>query len=135
MRRRQLDLRVLRHARRLAADFHVAQIEQPVANLMQDWITPFADNFGTQMVSGQLAQGFTVIQGTTGAPTSSVGHLPLGQRPFHPFDVHGANRVTYENQRTEVHAGERDFIGPITVDGSGRAIFLTMQLDGGRPST
>ena len=30
----------------------------------------------------------------------------------------------------EVHTGERDFIGPITVDGSGRAIFMQMHLDG-----
>ena len=29
-----------------------------------------------------------------------------------------------------MHTGERDFIGPITVDGSGRAIFLQMHLDG-----
>ena len=42
--------------------FASLQIEQPVANLMQNWIAPFADNFGQQMVSGQLAQGFTVIQ-------------------------------------------------------------------------
>jgi len=59
-----------------------------------------------------------------------VGHLPLGQRPFHPYDQHGASRITYENLRTEVHTGERDFIGPVTVDGSGRAIFLQMHLDG-----
>jgi hypothetical protein len=111
-------------------DFRVGQIEQPVANLMQNWIAPFADTFGQQMVSGQLGQGFTVIQETNGSVDFSIGHLPVGQRPFHPYDVHGANRVTYENLRTEVHTGERDFIGPITVDGSGRAIFLKMHLDG-----
>jgi hypothetical protein len=111
-------------------DFRVAVIEQPVANLMQNWITPFADSFGQQMVSGQLTQGFTVIQDSGGSVDFSVGHLPLGQRPFHPYDVHGGGRVTYENLRTEVHTGERDFIGPVTVDGSGRAIFLQMHLDG-----
>src|SRR5260370_26893455 len=31
-------------------DFRVTQIEQPVANLVQNWIAPFADNFGRQMV-------------------------------------------------------------------------------------
>jgi hypothetical protein len=113
-----------------APDFRVGQIEQPVANLMQNWISPFADTFGQQMVSGQLSQGFTVIQETNGSVDFSVGHLPVGQRPAHPYDVHGADRVTYENLRTEVHTGERDFIGPITVDGSGRAIFLKMHLDG-----
>jgi hypothetical protein len=111
-------------------DFRVLGIEQPVANLVQNWIAPFADNFGRQMVSGQLAQGFTVIEHTGGSTEFSVGHLPLGQHPAHPFDVHGSNRSTYENLRTEVHASERDFIGPIDVDGSGRAIFLQMHLEG-----
>ncbi len=113
-----------------APDFRVAVIEQPVANLMQNWISPFADSFGQQMVSGQLTQGFTVIQDTSGSADFSVGHLPLGQRPAHPYDVHGAGRVTYENLRTEVHTGERDFIGPISIDGPGRAIFMQMHLDG-----
>jgi hypothetical protein len=113
-----------------APDFRVAVIEQPVANLMQNWITPFADSFGTQMVSGQLTQGFTVIQENDGSIDFSVGHLQLGTRPFHPYDMHGQNRVTYENLRTEVHTGERDFIGPVTVDGSGRAIYVQAHLDG-----
>ena len=69
------------------------------------------------MVSGQLAQGFTVIQFDDGATDFDVGHLPLGQRPLHPFSVHGKDRVTVESLRTQVNAGERDFIGPIKVDG------------------
>jgi hypothetical protein len=111
-------------------DFRVAQIEQPVANLMQNWIAPFADNFGRQVVSGQLAQGFTVIVDANGTTEFSIGHLPLGQHPFHPFDVHGGGRITYESLRTQVHAGERDFIGPIAVEGDRRALFLQMHLEG-----
>lgn len=113
-----------------APDFRVGVIEQPVANLMQNWISPFADSFGQQMVSGQLSQGFTVVMDSGGSTDFSVGHLPLGQRPFHPYDQHGGSRATYENLRTEVHTGERDFIGPVKVDGSGRAVFLQMHLDG-----
>jgi hypothetical protein len=112
------------------ADFRVAQIEAPVANLMQTWISPFADTFGRQMVSGQLGQGFTVIQGTDGSTDFTTGHLPLGQSPSHPYAMHGNDRVTYEDLRTQVHSGERDFIGPITIDGSGRALFLRMRLEG-----
>jgi hypothetical protein len=110
-------------------DFRVLQIEQPGASLVQNWIAPFADNFGRQMVSGQLAQGFTVIEDPSGVDFS-VGHLPVGQRPFHPYQVHGANQVTYEDLRTEVHSNERDFIGPITVDGAHRAITIKMHLEG-----
>jgi hypothetical protein len=101
-------------------NFRVAQIEQPVANLVQNWIAPFAETFGQQMVSGQLTQGFTVIQEAGGSQDFTVGHLPLGQRPPHPYDMHGSSRVAYESLRTEVHYNERDFIGPITVDDTGR---------------
>jgi hypothetical protein len=113
-----------------APNFHVLQIEQPIANLMQNWVGPFADNFGKQMVSGQLAQGITVIQGNDGSIDFDVGHLRLGQRPMHPFAIHGKSRMTVESLRTQVYANERDFIGPIKVDDGGRAIYLTMQLDG-----
>jgi hypothetical protein len=111
-------------------DFRLAQIEQPGANLVQNWIAPYADNFGKQMVAGQLGQGFTVIQETGGSTDFTIGHLSLGQRPFHPYQAHGSSRVTYENMRTTVHSSERDFIGPVTVDGSGRALYLEMHLDG-----
>jgi hypothetical protein len=111
-------------------DFRILQIEQPVANLMQNWIAPFADNFGQQMLSGQLGQGFTVIQNDNGSTDFDVGHLPVGRHPPHPFDLHGDNRLTVESLRTQVYAGERDFIGPINVQDGGRALFLTMQLDG-----
>jgi hypothetical protein len=111
-------------------NFHVLQIEQPMANLMQNWIQPFADNFGNQMVTGQLAQGITVIQSDDGTTDFDVGHLPLGRRPNHPFNIHGKDRVTVESLRTQVYANERDFIGPIVVEGSGRAIYMMMQLDG-----
>ena len=110
--------------------FNVLQIEAPVANLMQSIVGPFANTFGTQMVSGQLGQGFTVIQGDDGSTDFAVGHLPLGQKPPHPFEAHGSNRVLVESLRTEVWPGERDFIGPIEVADGGRALYLLMQLDG-----
>jgi hypothetical protein len=111
-------------------DFHVMQIEMPGANLVQGWITPYADNFGKQMLSGELAQGFTVIQFNDGGTDFAVGHLPLGQRPLHPFSIHGKDRVTVESLRTQVMAGERDFIGPVEVKDGGRAVYVSMTLDG-----
>lgn len=111
-------------------DFELRVIEQPVANLIQGWIKPFADNFGRQMVAGKLAQGFTVIRGDDGSTDFDLGHLPLGTRPAHPFNFHGSNRMVLESDRTSIYANERDFIGPILVEDSNRAIYLTMQLDG-----
>ncbi len=110
--------------------FQLLQIEMPGASLVSGWVAPYANSYGTQMVSAQLAAGFTVIQGDDGSTDFDVGKLALGQRPKHPFDVHGASRVMVESERTQVYANERDFIGPIEVKDSGRALFLTMQLDG-----
>jgi hypothetical protein len=109
--------------------FQVIQMEQPMANLMQGWITPMANDFGRQMVSGQLAQGFTVIRGDNGSTDFDIGHLPLGQHPAHPFDLHGPGRIDVESLRSQVYANERDFIGPIDVQGAGRVLILTMQLE------
>jgi hypothetical protein len=113
-----------------APEFQLRTIEQPMANLVQGWIQPFADNFGRQMLSGKLAQGFTVIRGDDGSTDFDLGHLALGQRPLHPFNVHNTNRLEVESGRTNVYANERDFIGPIPIDDAGRAIYLTMQVDG-----
>ncbi len=133
MRRRQRDLRVLRPAHALARQGAVLPIELPGANLVQGWVTPYADNFGKQMVSGELGKGFTVIQGTDGSVDFDLGHLPLGQHPAHPLNLHGKNRVNVESLRTAVASSERDFIGPINVQDGGRALCVTMQL-AGQPS-
>jgi hypothetical protein len=111
-------------------DFRVVQIEQPVANLVQNWIQPFADNFGRQMLAGKLGEGFTVIHDTDANDDFDLGHLPLGKRPFHPFQTHGSDKIVYENLRTEVHQNQRDFIGPISIEDNGRALYLTARLDG-----
>ena len=97
-------------------NFELKQIEQPMANLVSGWIKPFADNFGVQMVSGKLAQGFTVIRNDDGSTDFDLGHLALGQRPAHPFNVHNSGRVEWESGRTSVYTYERDFIGPVSVD-------------------
>jgi hypothetical protein len=110
--------------------FDLRSIEQPVANLVQGWIKPFADSFGQQMVSGKLAQGFTVIEGDDGSVDFDLGHLPLSSRPVHPMQLHGSNRQLWESQRTEVHTGERDFVGPIVVADASRAVYLTLRVDG-----
>src|ERR1019366_950290 len=65
-----------------------------------------------------------------GSTDFSVGVIPVGQRPQHPIDVHGNDRVTWENARVDVHQNERDFVGPIEVTDSGRAIWVNGRVDG-----
>jgi hypothetical protein len=112
-----------------SSNFQSHVVEQPVASFLNS-ITQVGDNFGKQLVSGKLAEGFTVIVDPHQSADFAVGMIPLGQRPMHPFNVHGTDRITYENLRTEVHQGERDFIGPIEITEDHRALYLTATVDG-----
>jgi hypothetical protein len=110
--------------------FSIVAIEQPVASLVENWIAPLAETFGKQIVSGQLGQGFTVIEADDGSTDFDLGHIPVGGKPKHPFAMHGNGRETVDSQRTVVYVGERDFVGPVAIQESGKAIYLTMQLNG-----
>jgi hypothetical protein len=112
-----------------SSNFQIKQIEQPIASFLNQ-LTPIGQNFGQQLVSGKLAEGFTVIHDHENNDDFDIGIVELGKRPVHPYDVHGKERITIENLRTEVHQNQRDFVGPINVTDSGRALYLTGALDG-----
>jgi hypothetical protein len=112
-----------------SSNFASRVIEQPVAQFLNS-LSNLGNTFGTQLVNGQLQAGFTVIRDTNGSTDFSIGIIDVGKRPLHPIDVHGSDRVTWENARVEVHSNERDFVGPIEVTESGRAIYVSGQVDG-----
>ena len=113
-----------------SSDFRINKVENPVTSFLNA-LSPIAENFGRQLVAGKLGEGFTVITDMDMKnPDVVLGVVEKGQKPVHPFDIHGTSRITYENLRTEVHQNERDFIGPIEVTESGRALYLTAQMDG-----
>lgn len=121
-----------RPARVDTSTFQVHRIEGTVASVFNTF-SSFGDNFGRQMVSKKLQEGFTVISkdGSEQNMDFSLGIVPLGKRPFHPYQVDSSDgRVTYENERTEVHQNQRDFVGPISVEDSGKALFIRAGLDG-----
>jgi hypothetical protein len=111
------------------SNFQTRLIEQPVASFLNS-LTQTGDSFGRQLVSGKLADGFTVIREKSGNVDFGLGTIPLGQRPLHPYDMHGASMLVYENLRVEVDQEERDFIGPIEVTDSDRALFITANMQG-----
>ncbi|CAN5676750.1 hypothetical protein BH09MYX1_BH09MYX1_35620 [soil metagenome] len=115
-----------------SSDFKTRVIEQPVASFLNQ-LSPMGDNFGKQLVQSKLAEGFTVIRDSEGNADFSLGIVELGKKPVRPFDLHGTSRITYENARTEVHQNQRDFVGPIVVEDSGRALFVTGTMDGAPP--
>jgi hypothetical protein len=114
------------------SDFRVTLIQAPATSFVNQY-TNWADTFGRQLVGERLRSGFTVVHGESGSDEMTLGLLPLGQKPFRPVAGSRANARTYENNRTEIHQNQRDFVGPIEVTGDGEALFLKAQSDGGVP--
>jgi hypothetical protein len=112
-----------------SSNFQSHVIEAPVANFLNS-LSNVGDTFGKQLVGGQLQAGFTVVRASNGSTDFAVGILPVGQAPQHAIDVHGSDRLTWENARVDVHQNERDFVGPIEVTDSGRAIWVQGKVDG-----
>jgi hypothetical protein len=89
------------------------------------------DQFGSNLVHGQLQRGFTVIRYGSGGETDfGLGFIPKGQKPFKPFQIENSGKLTLANDRTEVHAGQQDYVGGFEVTDEGSALYLTMNLDG-----
>jgi hypothetical protein len=112
-------------------NFQVGFVEQPVVGLATA-MTPlgtFANQFGQQIVSSELGRGFTVIHGSSG-DDFAMGFLKVGERPPHPYDIHGEGRIVFLNETAEVHSNTLDFLGPVEIDGKGRALFVRMRSEG-----
>lgn len=115
------------------ASFQTHRMESQVATLFNGLAGSFGNDFGKQTLSTKLREGFTVIakDGSEANVDFTLGIVPLGKKPFHPFQVdRGDGKITYENERTEVHQNQRDFVGPIVIEDSGRALYLTVGVDG-----
>jgi len=85
---------------------------------------------GQRILEGQLARGFTVVRDGDGAVSFSMGLMKKGERPPVPFDTRNARHPVVANDRTELHAGQRDYLGPFTLDGDGRALVVTAVVEG-----
>ncbi|MCW5837975.1 MAG: hypothetical protein KIS78_36635 [Labilithrix sp.] len=112
--------------------FQTHRIESQMASMFAG-MSSFGNDFGKQTLSKKLQEGFTVIalDGSESNVVFSLGIVPLGKKPFHPYQLErGDGKITYENDRTEIHQNQRDFVGPIVVEDSGRAIYLTASVDG-----
>jgi len=90
----------------------------------------FADKFGQQVVAAELTRGFTVIRRDDGTVDFGLGIVEKGQSPPHPYAIKGDAKVTLANERVEVHAAQREFLGPFEVDAQGKALFFTAGVDG-----
>jgi len=86
---------------------------------------------GRDLIERQLGRGFTVIRhGASGEVEFSPGLIAVGQRPFRPYTVLNSDKLTIDNDRTEVHPGQQDYVGGIFVPDGDRRLFLQLSLDG-----
>jgi hypothetical protein len=112
-----------------ATAFQTKLIESELAKSALSVLGVQPDAFGQRVVEAQLRRGFTVIRKDSGETELGLGVIPLGERPYHPFAVKTEKRVVL-NERTEVHRGQQDFVGPIQVQGEDQALYLTVAVDG-----
>ena len=115
-----------------APQFKITSIEQPLTSLINASLPQLSDQFGQGLLQTKLAEGFTVIRDHDSQMDFGLGQLPLGSKPEHPFQIQPKNAYVYENLATEVHRGEHDFIGPIVVANSGKAINILVKVDSAR---
>jgi hypothetical protein len=114
-----------------STNFQPGMIENGAVNLALV-LAPggFAAKFGQQVVAAELTRGFTVIRRGDGTVDFGLGIVEKGKMPFHPYEIRGTAKTVLANERIEVHARQRDFLGPFEVDSQGRALFLTVAVDG-----
>jgi hypothetical protein len=114
-----------------AVSFRSTLVESPMANAGIAVTGANPDQIGKDIVTGQLGRGFTVIRyGSTGETDFGLGYVSPGSKPFRPFIVESGDKVIADDDRTEVHSNQQDFIGGFVVKDSGKALYLTAQVDG-----
>jgi hypothetical protein len=107
----------------LGPTFQVTSIENKLANWAAQGPAGYLVNtFGGQIVSGELASGFTVVHADDG-DSFALGQLAPPAKPPHPFDT-SKERYAMVNETTEVHTDQLDLVGPLTVAKSGQALFV-----------
>ncbi len=89
-----------------------------------------ANAIGAQILKTEVGKGFTVIREDDGAVAFGLGVVPKGQKPAAPYKISESGRLVLVNDRTEVHSAQRDYVGPLEVDGKGKALYITAAVDG-----
>jgi hypothetical protein len=113
------------------ATFQTLLIESAAARVGLGLSGIDAEGLGKDLMMRQLQRGFTVIRHSArGDVEFSPGLIPTGQRPFRPFQVQNSDKLTLDNDRTELHPGQQDYIGGLYVADSGKHLFLNLSLDG-----
>ncbi|MCA9598948.1 MAG: hypothetical protein KC776_36805 [Myxococcales bacterium] len=112
-----------------APAFKIGSVENKVVDIAtKSPVGYMANTFGSQIVSYQLFQGFTVVHGDEG-DEFTLGRLNPPARPPRPFDT-SEEKFVFANETTEVRANQVDFLGPFEVADDDQAIFLRVHVAG-----
>jgi len=113
-----------------APTFQLGAVENPVVNWAAQGPAGYlAATFGSQILSGKLAEGFTAIR-TDSGDEFALGHLVPPQRSPKPYALSGDDRIALANEVTEIKMGQIDLIGPFEVAKEGQALFLRARVEG-----
>lgn len=114
-----------------SATFQTTLIESALAQTGVAIAGVRPDEVGQRIVMSQLRRGFTVVRYSEHGETEfGMGVIAPGQRPFRPYQVTGSDKQTLDNDRTELHSGQQDYIGGFTVSDDDQALYLTLTSDG-----
>jgi len=117
-----------------AATFTSRVVEQPpqapMVGLPGGSPQGFLDTVGSSVLQKELARGFTVIRDADGTVSFGLGFVEKGKRPAQPFEAKDNGRQVLSNESVEVHQGQRDHAGPYEITGKGKALFLSVAIDG-----
>jgi hypothetical protein len=110
-------------------DFRMGSIENKVV----DWAAQgpagyMVSTFGSQIVEGQLSNGFTVVH-TDSGDEFSLGLLSPPARP-HSYFATSNGRTSLDRDSTEIRVEQMDLVGPLELPSSGQALFLRFQVTG-----
>jgi hypothetical protein len=109
--------------------FQVTAVEAKLLDVAaQGPLGYIANGLGGQVVSGQLASGFTVVHADDG-DAFALGQLQPPARPPQAFHGERGRRMLV-SETSEVHQDQIDFLGPLTVEGTGHALYLRLGVTG-----
>jgi hypothetical protein len=110
-------------------DFRMGAIENKLVDFAAQGPAGYmVSTFGSQIVEGQLSNGFTVVH-TDDGDEFAIGLMAPPARP-HKYFATGNGRTVLERETTEVRVDQMDLIGPLEVPSSGQALFLRFQVTG-----
>jgi hypothetical protein len=113
-------------------NFQIGYVENPIAaGATMTPLGAIANMFGSQIVSGELTRGFTVLQNwDTDTKTFGMGIIQPPNKPHTPYTLDGEEVLTFANESIQVEWQQRDFLGPFEVADNDQQLQLRMFLQG-----